>query len=514
VRIRRFTLYLESEDFLSKKKSISSLLLVTIVMTSSIVTAMFTAFSIYVDYKKELVDLDSKIVQIEKVTVPSVANSLYSFSLDQLDIQVRGIVDIPDIIRAEVVELPSQKIYFAEKKKIEEKSENRETGLRMALALKLLEFVQFEDSPKLKVFSLKSQVDNIEIGKIQIYSSMREIYIRLITDAIFFFASQFVKTMIVSGFILLIFQVLLTRHLKKITDVVSDLSVESLEKPLPINLNRLIKGREDELDLLAAKFNFMSEKIFLHNIDVVDEMKSQKEKAEKSAKMATVGEMAGGIVHEINNPLAIIAAYNRIINRISKDDRVEEATIKIEETIERMQKIMNGILHFSHSNDDSEIDTVVASEYFEDIQGLCSFRLKKYYIPMEIEYSGDSAARSFSCHSIQLSQVVIVLVNNAIDAISEIPETERWIKIHCEIGDETVVIKVMDSGAGVPNSIRNKIMEPYYTTKAAGEGTGLGLSIAKKIVENHRGTMEVGNGEISTFIVSFPIDSRAKSGAA
>ncbi|MCP4456705.1 MAG: HAMP domain-containing histidine kinase, partial [Cytophagales bacterium] len=211
------------------------------------------------------------------------------------------------------------------------------------------------------------------------------------------------------------------------------------------------------------------------------------------------------IVHEINNPLGIIAGYNRVISRLSDDQEVSHATKKIESTIGRMEKIMHGLLHFSHNDENESFDVVRAESYMDQIQGIVTIRLKKFYIPLEIIYEKLGRDATFACRSIQFSQVIVILVNNAIDAISGREASERWIKIYCSVDKEFAEFRVVDSGGGVPDELKAKIMDPYFTTKSTGEGTGLGLSIASKIVKGHGGTIEVSSGLPSTFCVRIPV---------
>jgi signal transduction histidine kinase len=95
-----------------------------------------------------------------------------------------------------------------------------------------------------------------------------------------------------------------------------------------------------------------------------------------------------------------------------------------------------------------------------------------------------------SCRDVQIGQVLLNLLQNAFDAVTERPE-EKWIRIEVAVQDGSVVFSVIDSGPGIPEELKPRIMEPFFTTKEVGKGTGLGLSLSRKIVEEHGGKLEL-----------------------
>ena len=107
------------------------------------------------------------------------------------------------------------------------------------------------------------------------------------------------------------------------------------------------------------------------------------------------------------------------------------------------------------------------------------------------------------CRPVQISQVIINLIGNACDAIESLPD--KWIKIGIRNASGPIVLFVMDSGRGIPESIAKKIFQPFFTTKDVGKGTGLGLSISKGIMDAHGGSISVDfECENTCFLLSFP----------
>lgn len=119
-----------------------------------------------------------------------------------------------------------------------------------------------------------------------------------------------------------------------------------------------------------------------------------------------------------------------------------------------------------------------------------------------IELIYESPTEDIMCvgQEIQLSQVMMNLLSNAIDAALDGP-TPRWVKLEIKNSIEFAEVRVQDSGYGIPKEIRNKIMEPFFTTKAINKGTGLGLSISKSIMEQHGGTLVLDESALNTTFV-------------
>ena len=108
------------------------------------------------------------------------------------------------------------------------------------------------------------------------------------------------------------------------------------------------------------------------------------------------------------------------------------------------------------------------------------------------------------CRSYQIVQVMLNLINNAYDAV--LSDKSAWIEISYEVTGTRLIIKVTDSGRGIPEKIAEKIMQPFYTTKAVGQGTGLGLSISKGLVEDHGGTLSYNPKSPNTqFVLELPV---------
>ena len=213
----------------------------------------------------------------------------------------------------------------------------------------------------------------------------------------------------------------------------------------------------------------------------------ERAKSVRNAKLASLGEMSAGIAHEINNPLAIIAGTVGILPKYV--DRPDDFAAKLEamkKSCARIARIVKGLQKFSRSGDkpsfqDHELEKIVGEALV-----LTEAKSKRHATPVRL--TGQTAAR-VRCDEVEIEQVVINLINNAIDAVKT--SRERWVELAISDDADSVVLRVSDSGRGIPEAVRHKLFQPFFTTKDVGQGTGLGLSIVKGILDEHKASIAV-----------------------
>lgn len=223
-------------------------------------------------------------------------------------------------------------------------------------------------------------------------------------------------------------------------------------------------------------------------------LEEEHQKAIYASRMASLGEMAGGVAHEINNPVAIVKGYAEEIEEIlkssseSKIQEAIEAANTIKNTSVRIEKIVRGLRAFSRDAKNDAFTYVKVSELFEDVLALCKEKFRNHGIDLSVKI--DPEDLSLFCISIPIGQVILNLLNNSYDAIENTPNA--WVRLEAKrLPSNYVEISVTDSGPGISKEIQEKIMQPFFTTKAVGKGTGLGLSISKGIVDTHKGSLIV-----------------------
>lgn len=219
-----------------------------------------------------------------------------------------------------------------------------------------------------------------------------------------------------------------------------------------------------------------------------------------AARLASLGEMAGGIAHEINNPLMIITGKTSSIQRLIKSnniefDRIHTELEKIKQTTYRIAKIVKGLLTFARDGEQVEFQIFSVEDMFNDVSSLCGEKAKANGI--DIQFNSEKNLFIFG-NSLQISQVILNLINNSIDATSS--HSTRWIKIEAKVvlGSDQIRFSVTDSGLGIDKQQIGRLMQPFFTTKSSGFGTGLGLSISKGLIENHGGNLVYDIGSPNT----------------
>ncbi|WP_409479699.1 DAHL domain-containing protein [Pseudobdellovibrio sp. HCB154] len=226
-----------------------------------------------------------------------------------------------------------------------------------------------------------------------------------------------------------------------------------------------------------------------------------------SSKMSALGEMAGGVAHEINTPLAVIQMRTDLMLENLTDQELDKETFKlslmaIDITVKRIGQIVKALRSFARDGSKDELSLYPVQRIIEDTFGLCRERFANHGIHLECSTVDESL--QLNCRPGEISQVLLNLLNNAYDAVQEL--NAKWVKVEAYKNQDGIFLCVSDSGSGIPLEIQTKMMQPFFTTKEIGKGTGLGLSISRGFVENHGGKLTIDNAASHTkFVLSFPI---------
>ena len=257
-----------------------------------------------------------------------------------------------------------------------------------------------------------------------------------------------------------------------------------------------------DIDIKGAVYGWVASITDVTEIRAMEkELKLEQAKSMHNSRLASLGEMSAGLAHEINNPLAIISGSLRQLVKL-KDDSVKFSA-KIESLLKatsRIQKIIEGLKKFSRTSAGDHFQTHSLNSILADVQSLTELKSKSYLTSLSFE--GNDLIDIY-CDPLEIEQVMIILINNAIDAVKDL--SDRWVRVEHLLEGKQVILRVIDSGLGIPASIEEKIFEPFFTTKPVGEGTGLGLSIAKGILEKHKATIGLNRSFSNTcFEIRFP----------
>jgi two-component system NtrC family sensor kinase len=310
---------------------------------------------------------------------------------------------------------------------------------------------------------------------------------------------------------------LVGQPLKRLTKGTKELADGNLGYQLELSAN-------DEVGELAASFNRMSLQLRGANEEVVAWAKTLEDRVEQKTrelkqahehvlhveKMATIGKMAAVVAHEINNPLAGILTYAKLVRRwiergevvTAKKEEAEQSLDLIASESHRCGDLVKNLLTFSRTAPMNLVTTdlnVVVDR---------SVRLLRHQMEMnsiELHLKLAQGLPNIQCDPGQIEQVVLALVMNAIDAMPR--GGNLWIGTRSSETGMQLSIEVRDDGSGIAPEILPRLFEPFLTTKESGKGVGLGLAVSENIVEGHEGRIDVESelGKGTTFTVTLPL---------
>lgn len=247
------------------------------------------------------------------------------------------------------------------------------------------------------------------------------------------------------------------------------------------------------------------------------EIKSRSQLIEQQAReighkkhLEALGEMTAGIAHEINNPLATLALGNKLARKELQNKTVNNEVLQRRldqnyDMIQRISTIVRSMKAIGGKSDGEKHIVIDGLTILNNTLQLCLNRFNELNIQFGIEnYTSENEAFIIGAE-VQLSQVFMNLICNSVQALTELPKNDRWIKISINKSNTYFEFRFVDGGKGIPQDIRDKIMRPFFTTKEVGQGTGLGLSLSSSIIKNHGGDLYYEEGQANTcFVVKIP----------
>jgi histidine kinase len=275
-------------------------------------------------------------------------------------------------------------------------------------------------------------------------------------------------------------------------------------------------GKQIFVNIRISPSEFSDQEVLLVTTSDITKRLETEQQLIQASKMATLGEMATGVAHELNQPLSVIKTGSSFcMKKITNNEPIRADILftmleKIDSNVDRATKIINHMREFARKSD-LKLVRVDANEVLEHAFEIFSQQLKVRGI--DVDWHKDTDLPMILADAGRLEQVFINLLINARDAIEERWESEKpksqekKITLSSKKVDKEVVIEICDTGIGIPKEIRDKIFEPFYTTKEVGKGTGLGLSISYGIVKDCRGSIQVVSNQQggACFIIRFPI---------
>jgi C4-dicarboxylate-specific signal transduction histidine kinase len=238
-----------------------------------------------------------------------------------------------------------------------------------------------------------------------------------------------------------------------------------------------------------------------YTIDITERRQAEKERNSlqeqliRSEKLAAVGELIAGVVHEINNPLTGMKGLSELLMKETQDEEKKKDLMFIHQSSERIERIVKNLQRFARREEPTRKDVNI-NELIDVVISIRNYEMEARSVKVERDYLPDLPL--VMADPSQLEQVFLNLITNAEYAIHDHQQKAGTLTIATSVvpdnsGGETVVIEFSDTGTGIPIDVLPKLFNPFFTTKGVGKGTGLGLSTSYGIIKGHGGEIYAGN---------------------
>lgn len=241
------------------------------------------------------------------------------------------------------------------------------------------------------------------------------------------------------------------------------------------------------------------------------ELEEHKEALSRFSRFAALGEVAAGISHELGTPLNAITTKTELLRRMVASERIdpprmEKTTRDIDRMVDNIDQVIAGLKSVSRMTGRNRTERISARRLVEDSLQIVRAASWRHRVPIEVDLPAEELV--FECNPVQIGQILVNLVNNALDAVAD--QDPAAILVRAQRHGDLLLLEVEDNGPGVPPEIAEKVMTPFFTTKSAEKGTGLGLSLSRNIARHHGGELELLSGtERTTFRLSLPLQPAA-----
>jgi len=525
-----------------------------ILLSSCVIALLSATVQLYALYHREVAQIERNLDALEHSSLAGLAFAVWNFDQPQIEAQLAGLRALPDVSYVSVSDNDGKVLAQA--------------GVRPDDAV-------VHRYPIVITPSAGFAHDRTRIGTLTVGATLNGVYDRLGAEAVTVLASELAETFLGALVALLIFRNLVSRPLSELARAAGDADLARLGNPIELHraphetddfdilvseMNRRRASLKHEVDALQAARDALSRhraeleiRVAERTAELCDKVVELEQRREEQArlfqdletarnqaiqaeKLASIGQLAAGVAHEINNPVGfvlsnfgsleryvedmfrVLSAYEAIeplvpagapqlralagartaadIDYIKED--LGQLVAQSRDGLDRVRRIVQDLKDFAHAGE-------AHWQRADLVRGLES---TLNVVRNEIKYKAEVIKRceplpDVECVPSQLNQVFMNLLVNAAQAITD----RGTITIACGTRDEEVWIEVQDTGCGMAPEVARRIFDPFFTTKPVGQGTGLGLSVSYSIVKRHGGRIEVDStpGQGTTFRVWMPI---------
>ncbi len=332
-------------------------------------------------------------------------------------------------------------------------------------------------------------------------------------------------TVIVIGvFIFFFIRATVQKPIAKLIAGTRALSAMQLDRPVDIKadgeigeLAHAFNSMREQLMKTVSELNELTQSLETKVQQRTEQLKAMNQKLFQSDRLASLGQLAASVAHEINNPIAGVLNLSMLVERILKEDgippeRVEEVRrylIQISSETTRVGRIVGDLLAFSRRPSPQRLPADLNAIIRRTVS-IIDHKLKLANVELELQL--DETLPNIKCDNSQIQQVIVNLVMNASEATHNQDHGKVTVRTTVNTNRESIRLEVKDNGDGIPKEYLAKIYDPFFTTKGEGKGVGLGLAVVYGIVESHGGEIEVDTkvGEGTIFRVDLPISGGAE----
>jgi signal transduction histidine kinase len=241
------------------------------------------------------------------------------------------------------------------------------------------------------------------------------------------------------------------------------------------------------------------------------------ERTLRERRVEALSHMAGGLAHEISNPLAIIHGRATDLRDLAEateavgSDEVRRACDGVLKTCERASNILRGLRGFARDAKNDPMQMASIEEILDECMEMQETRFERHHVELRVEIS--PGLPLLMCRETQVGQILTNLLNNSFDAITQADCEDRWVKVKAAAGEGSLVVEVSDSGPGIREEDKPHLMQPFFTTKEMGLGMGVGLSLSRAIALDHHGSLMLDDDQGRTcFRLVLPLEQDVSLG--
>ncbi len=463
-------------------------LVIYILVCSSVITLILTAHQLWREYRADVSAIELRLQQIGLSDVRSISQALWVFDTKSIEIQIEGLASLPDMQYLSVVNSDESMVahtgIWAETDVIE--------------TVFPLEYVHRDEK--------------IHVGQLSVQASLLGVYGRLIDQAIFILLTQALKTFIVSVFIFLIVQWMITRHLETIATYTETIDLNTENPLLVLGRKRTLMTRDDELDRVVDALNTMEKKLWsayqeirTHRDQLDRRVQERTRELEQANKELT--SFCYTVSHDLRAPLRSINGFSDALiesHSPQLDEDGVEYLNRVKAAAVRMGELIDDLLSLSRV---SQMDLVVTDI---DISAICreiAHHLKQSHLDRSVEWNIQDGMQAKA--DTRLMRIALEnLLGNAWKYSGKTDHAR--IDIGASRKDDSMVFFIRDNGAGFDMHYVDKLFKPFHRLHPASEfeGTGIGLATVERIIFRHKGSLwaEGEEGKGATFYFSLPVD--------